>query len=74
MSHILVADEAKANEVKGSWPRARTSPPWPTAESIDTESKATGGDLGCDITPDTSFVPEFLRPCSPSRWARSAPR
>jgi len=31
-----------------------------SAETIDTESKPRGGDLGCDVTPDTSFVPEFL--------------
>lgn len=28
--------------------------------SKDTQSAVRGGELGCDITPDTEFVPEFL--------------
>lgn len=28
--------------------------------SRDTQSAVRGGELGCDITPDTEFVPEFL--------------
>ena len=30
------------------------------AESTDTQSAQKGGELGCDITPATEFVPEFL--------------
>ncbi len=61
VSHILVADEPKANELKGRLAAGEDFGAIATAESIDTESKPRGGDLGCDITPDTSFVPEFLQ-------------
>jgi foldase protein PrsA len=60
VSHILVADEAKANELRGRLAAGEDFAAIASAESIDTESKARGGDLGCDITPDTGFVPEFL--------------
>ncbi|HVF14444.1 MAG TPA: peptidylprolyl isomerase [Acidimicrobiales bacterium] len=60
VSHILVADEAKANEINGKLAAGEDFGALATAESIDTESKPRGGDLGCDITPDTTFVPEFL--------------
>ena len=60
VSHILVADEGKANELKGRLAAGEDFAAIASAETIDTESKPRGGDLGCDITPDTSFVPEFL--------------
>ena len=60
VTHILVADEGKANELKGRLAAGEDFAAIASAESIDTESKPRGGDLGCDITPDTSFVPEFL--------------
>jgi parvulin-like peptidyl-prolyl isomerase len=59
-SHILVATEEKANEIKGRLAAGEDFAAIASAESIDTESKPRGGDLGCDITPDTTFVPEFL--------------
>ena len=59
VSHILVADEAKANEIKGKLAAGEDFGTLARAESIDDGSKATGGDLGCDITPATNFVDEF---------------
>ncbi len=58
-SHILVADEAKANELKGRIAGGEDFAAVAKADSIDTGTKPTGGDLGCDITPDTDFVEEF---------------
>jgi len=60
VSHILVADEAKANELKGRLGAGEDFAAVASAETTDTESKPRGGDLGCDITPATQFVPEFL--------------
>lgn len=60
VSHILVAEEAKANEIRAKLDAGGDFATLASAETIDTESKPRGGDLGCDITPDTGFVPEFL--------------
>jgi len=60
VSHILVAEEAKANEIKAKLAAGEDFAALASAETLDTESKPRGGDLGCDITPDTGFVPEFL--------------
>ena len=60
VSHILVAEEGKANELRGRLAAGEDFAAIATAESIDTESKPRGGDLGCDITPETPFVPEFI--------------
>jgi len=59
VSHILVADEAKANELRAKLAAGEDFATLARAESIDDGSKANGGDLGCDITPDTNFVDEF---------------
>ncbi|MEA2901494.1 MAG: foldase protein PrsA [Actinomycetota bacterium] len=59
VSHILVTDEAKANEIKGKLAAGEDFGNLARAESIDEGSKAAGGDLGCDITPATNFVDEF---------------
>jgi foldase protein PrsA len=60
VAHILVADEGKANEIRGRLAAGEDFAALARAESIDTESKPRGGDLGCDITPETPFVPEFI--------------
>ena len=59
VSHILVADEAKANELRARLAGGEDFATVARAESIDDGSKAMGGDLGCDITPETNFVDEF---------------
>jgi parvulin-like peptidyl-prolyl isomerase len=59
VSHILVADEAKANELRGRLAAGEDFATVARAESIDDGTKASGGDLGCDITPETNFVNEF---------------
>ncbi|MEA2827360.1 MAG: hypothetical protein QOG43_1799 [Actinomycetota bacterium] len=59
VSHILVADEAKANELRGRLAAGEDFATLARAESIDDGTKAAGGDLGCDITPETNFVDEF---------------
>jgi foldase protein PrsA len=59
-SHILVAEEAKANEIKGKLAAGEDFAALASAESIDTESKPRGGDLGCEINSETPFVPEFM--------------
>jgi len=62
VSHILVGpgDKAKADDIKGRLSRGEDFATVAKAESIDTQSAAKGGELGCDITPDTQFVPGFL--------------
>ena len=59
VSHILVAEQAKADEIKGKLAAGEDFGNLARAESIDDGSKAMGGDLGCDITPATNFVDEF---------------
>ncbi|HEX7276242.1 MAG TPA: peptidylprolyl isomerase, partial [Acidimicrobiales bacterium] len=59
VSHILVADEAKANELRGRLAAGEDFATIARADTIDDGTKAAGGDLGCDITPETNFVPEF---------------
>ena len=59
VSHILVTDEAKANELRGKLAAGEDFGNLARAETIDDGTKATGGDLGCDITPQTNFVDEF---------------
>jgi hypothetical protein len=60
VSHILVADQAKADDVKGRLDRGEDFAAVAKAESTDTQSATQGGSLGCDITQETGFVPEFL--------------
>ena len=58
--HILVPEEAKANELRARLGAGEDFATVARAESKDTQSAARGGELGCDITRDTQFVPEFL--------------
>jgi foldase protein PrsA len=60
VSHILVADQAKADDVKARLCRGEDFAALAKSESQDSQSAAQGGALGCDITQQTGFVPEFL--------------
>ncbi len=60
VSHILVPAQEKADEVKGRLGGGEDFAAVARAESQDAQSAAKGGELGCDITQETSFVPEFL--------------
>ena len=60
VSHILVASREKADDVRGRIGRGEDFATVAKAESSDTQSALKGGELGCDITPATEFVPEFL--------------
>ena len=60
VSHILVADQAKAEDIRARISRGEEFAAIARAESTDTQSAQKGGELGCDITQDTGFVPEFL--------------
>ena len=60
VSHILVANREKADEVKARLSRGEDFATVAKAESSDTQSAQKGGELGCDITQETGFVPEFL--------------
>ena len=60
VSHILVADQAKAEDVRSRIGRGEDFGAVAKAESQDTQSAQKGGELGCDISQDTGFVPEFL--------------
>jgi parvulin-like peptidyl-prolyl isomerase len=61
VSHILVGEEAKANDLRGRLAAGEDFATLATFDSIDAESRPRGGDLGCDITTETPFVPEFLQ-------------
>lgn len=58
--HILVPEQAKADELRARLVAGEDFATVARAESKDTGSAARGGELGCDITRDTQFVPEFL--------------
>ncbi|MGI8806819.1 MAG: peptidylprolyl isomerase, partial [Acidimicrobiales bacterium] len=60
VSHILVATQEKADELKARVGRGEDYATVAKAESSDTQSAQKGGELGCDINQDTGFVPEFL--------------
>ena len=60
VSHILVPTQEKADEIKGRVGRGEDYATIARAESQDTQSAQKGGELGCDITQETGFVPEFL--------------
>lgn len=60
VSHILVATREKADDVRARIARGEDFAAVAKAESTDTQSAQKGGELGCDITHDTGFVPEFL--------------
>jgi len=58
--HILVPEQAKADELRARLVAGEDFAAVARSESKDTESAARGGELGCDITRDTQYVPEFL--------------
>lgn len=60
VSHILVTSREKADDLRGRIARGEDFAAVAKAESSDTQSAQKGGELGCDITPATEFVPEFL--------------
>ena len=59
VSHILVATQAKADEIEGRLAKGEDFGAIARAESQDTGSAANGGSLGC-FTRDAQLVPEFL--------------
>jgi foldase protein PrsA len=60
VSHILVASREKADDVRGRIGRGEDFAAVAKAESSDSQSAQKGGELGCNITQATEFVPEFL--------------
>ena len=60
VSHILVPDQATADDVRARIVGGQDFAAVARTESQDTQSAQKGGELGCDITRDTGFVPEFL--------------
>lgn len=60
VSHILVDSSATASQVKARLDAGEDFAAVARATSRDAASAAKGGDLGCGITRDTPFVPEFL--------------
>ena len=60
VSHILVASREKADDVRGRIGRGEDFAAVAKTESTDSQSAQKGGELGCDITQETGFVPEFL--------------
>jgi len=60
VSHILLQDQAKADDVRARLARGEDFAAVARAESQDTQSAQKGGELGCGINKDTGFVPEFM--------------
>jgi hypothetical protein len=60
VSHILVGTKEKADDVRARIGRGEDFAALAKTESTDTQSAQKGGELGCDITQETGFVPEFL--------------
>ena len=60
VSHILVPDQAKADDIRARIAGGQDFAAVARTESQDTQSAQKGGELGCDITRETGFVPEFL--------------
>jgi parvulin-like peptidyl-prolyl isomerase len=60
VSHILVATQEQADDVKARIARGEDFAAVAKAVSTDTQSAQQGGELGCNINQDTGFVPEFL--------------
>ena len=60
VSHILVPTQEKATEVRDRIARGEDYAAIARTESQDIQSAQKGGELGCDITRETGFVPEFL--------------
>ena len=61
VSHILVPDSARAEDIRARIGRGEDFAAIARTESQDTQSAQKGGELGCDITQETGFVPEFLQ-------------
>ena len=60
VSHILVENQVRADEVKARLDRGEDFAAVARAESSDSQSAAKGGDLGCDINASAGLVAEFL--------------
>lgn len=60
VSHILVPDQAKADDVRARIVGGQDFAAIARTESQDTQSAQKGGELGCEITQETGFVPEFM--------------
>ena len=60
VSHILVPTREKADDVRARIARGEDFAAVAKTESSDTQSAQKGGELGCEITQATGFVPEFL--------------
>lgn len=60
VSHILVPTREQAEDLRGRIAGGQDFAAVARAESQDTQSAQKGGELGCDITQETGFVPEFL--------------
>ena len=60
VSHILVDTEEQALALRDRIVAGEDFATVAKAESKDTASAEKGGDVGCDITQATGFVPEFL--------------
>ena len=60
VSHILVDTKDKAVAIKARLDKGEDFAAVAKTDSIDTQSAANGGDLGCNITQDTGYDPAFL--------------
>ena len=60
VSHILVDTDEQALALRDRIVAGEDFATVAKAESKDTASAEKGGDVGCDITQETGFVPEFL--------------
>jgi parvulin-like peptidyl-prolyl isomerase len=58
--HILVPDQAKADEIKRRLDAGEGFEQLARAESKDPGSAADGGFLGCELGVESGFVPEFI--------------
>ena len=57
--HILVPEQAKADEVKRRLDAGESFEELARAESKDPGSASEGGSLGCEVSAESGFVPEF---------------
>ncbi len=60
VSHILVNDQGRADDVRARIAGGQDFAAVARAESQDTQSAQKGGELGCNISQSTGFVPEFM--------------
>jgi hypothetical protein len=61
VSHILLADQAKADAVKARLAKGEDFAAVAKTDSTDSQSAPKGGELGCDITRDTGYPAEFIQ-------------